>query len=194
MKKVLALLLALCMIFALAACGNTAATEPAKTETKAEEPKAEEPKAEEPKAEEPKAEEPKTEPAPAAGNSALAGEYNITVWVGESAVELTKKQIEDYNNTNSDGIVFKADVHPVSEATSADQMLVDINAGADLYCFAQDQFARLVQAGALNPLGVKAAEAVIEANDPGVVAAATSGETRYAYPMTSDNGYCMYYD
>ena len=124
----------------------------------------------------------------------LAGTYDITVWVGENAVDLTKKQIEDFNNTNTDGIKFNATVNPVSEATSADQMLVDVSAGADIYCFAQDQFARLVQGGALNKLGEKAAETVKAANDPGVVAAATSGDTLYAYPMTSDNGYFMYYD
>ena len=180
MKKLLALLLALAMIFSLAACGGSAA--PA-AESKTDAPAAEAPAAEAPAAE-----------APAAGSSALAGTYKITVWVGEAAVDLTQKQIADFNASNTDGIVFEADVHPVSEATSADQMLVDVNAGADLYCFAQDQFARLVQAGALNPLGVKAAETVTAANDAGVVAAATSGETLYAYPMTSDNGYFMYYD
>ena len=180
MKKLLALLLALAMIFSLAACGGSAA--PA-AESKTDAPAAEAPAAEAPAAE-----------APAAGSSALAGTYKITVWVGEAAVDLTQKQIADFNANNPDGIVFEADVHPVSEATSADQMLVDVNAGADLYCFAQDQFARLVQAGALNPLGVKAAETVTAANDAGVVAAATSGETLYAYPMTSDNGYFMYYD
>ncbi len=57
MKKIIALLLALVMVFALVACA--AKTEaPAAAETKTEEPKAEEPKTEEPKAEEPKAEEP----------------------------------------------------------------------------------------------------------------------------------------
>ena len=179
MKKFLAMLLALAMIFALAACGGAPA---ATQETATEETTTEEPA--------------KTEetPAEATTGGALAGTYKITVWVGESAVELTQKQIEDFNNTNADGIVFEAEVHPVSEATAADQMLIDVNAGADLYCFPQDQFARLVQAGALNPLGVKAAETVIAANDAGVVAAATSGETLYAYPLTSDNGYFMYYD
>ena len=62
MKKILALLLALCMIFALAACGETAA--PAQEEAPAAEPAAEEPAAE-PAAEEPAAEEPAAEePAP----------------------------------------------------------------------------------------------------------------------------------
>ena len=52
MKKLVALLLALVMIFAIVACKGTT---PAQTETKTEAPKAEEPKAEEPKAEEPAA-------------------------------------------------------------------------------------------------------------------------------------------
>jgi arabinogalactan oligomer/maltooligosaccharide transport system substrate-binding protein len=73
-------------------------------------------------------------------------------------------------------------------------MITDVEAGGDLFCFAQDQFARLVQAGALAKLGAKASEAVIAANDAGTVAAAMSGDTLYAYPLTSDNGYFMYYD
>jgi len=35
---------------------------------------------------------------------------------------------------------------------------------------------------------------VRESNDAGTVAAATSGDTVYAYPLTADNGYFMYYD
>ena len=124
----------------------------------------------------------------------LAGTYDILVWTGEAAVDLTKQQIENFNNTNAYGIKFNATVNPVSEATSADQMLQDVSAGADLYCFAQDQFARLVQGGALNKLGTESAAVVKAANDAGVVAAATSGDTLWAYPLTSDNGYFMYYD
>ena len=180
MKKVIALVLCLCMILSLAACGNDTKTTTADNGGSSNNNSTQAPAAQ-------------TTAAPAA-EKPLAGTYKILVWTGEDAVELTKKQIEDFNNTNDYGIKFEAEVNPVSEATSADQMMVDINAGADLYCFAQDQFARLVQAGALNALGQQAAETVTSANDPGVVAAAKSGDTLYAYPMTSDNGYFMYYD
>ncbi len=129
-----------------------------------------------------------------ASAASLAGTYDITVWVAEKAVDLTKKQIDDFNATNDAGIVFNATVEPVSEADSATNMITDVEAGGDLFCCAQDQFARLVQAGALNKLGTKAAETVIANNDAGTVAAATSGDTLYAYPLTSDNGYFMYYD
>ncbi len=132
--------------------------------------------------------------AVSASAASLAGEYNITVWVSEKAVDLTKQQIEAFNATNDLGIVFKAAVEPVSEAEAATNMITDVEAGGDLFCFAQDQFSRLVQAGALAKLGAKAAETVIANNDAGTVAAATSGDVLYAYPLTSDNGYFMYYD
>ena len=175
MRKILAMLLVLAMVFALAACGQSAA--PAAQGGEAA----------------PAAQGGEAAPAASAG-SELAGTYDILVWTGEAAVDLTKKQIEDFNANNEFGIVFNAEVNPVSEATAADQMLVDIDAGADLYCFPQDQFARLVQANALAKLGDAAKAFVRENNDPGVVAAATTGDEVYAYPLTSDNGYFMYYD
>ncbi len=134
---------------------------------------------------------PAEEPAPA---PAYVETHEITVWVGDDAVDLTKKQIENFNNTNQDGIKFVATVNPVSHAISANQMVIDISAGADLYCFAQDQLARLVYCGALSPLSYDAERIVRAANDAGSVAAATSDDKIYAYPMTSDNGYFMYYD
>ena len=73
-------------------------------------------------------------------------------------------------------------------------MLTDVQAGADIFCFAQDQFARLVQGGALAKLDAESAAVVKAANDQGVVGAATSGDELYAYPLTADNGYFMYYD
>ena len=124
----------------------------------------------------------------------LAGTYDIKVWVAENAKALTEQQIADFNATNEFGITFNATIEAVSEADAATQMITDVEAGGDIYCFAQDQFARLVQAGALDKLGTKATETVIASNDAGTVAAATSGEQLYAYPLTADNGYFMYYD
>ena len=126
--------------------------------------------------------------------SEIAGTYDITVWVAEKIVDLTRQQIDNFNKTNQLGIIFNATVEAVSEADAATQMITDVEAGGDIYCFAQDQFARLVQAGALAKLGARASETVTAENDAGTVAAATSGDQLYAYPLTSDNGYFMYYD
>ena len=159
MKKFIALLLALCMVFVLAGCSSNGASN-----------------------------------SGSSGDATLAGTYDITVWCADAIVDLTKKQIEDFNSTNTDGIKFNATVEPVSEADAATNMITDVEAGGDIYCFAQDQFARLVQAGALAKLGTAAAQTVSAANDASVVSAAKAGEELYAYPLTSDNGYFMYYD
>ena len=124
----------------------------------------------------------------------LAGTYDVKVWVAENIVDLTKTQIDYFNKTNTMGIKINATVEPVGEGDAASNMTTDVEAGADIFGFAQDQAARLIQAGALAKLGPTAAEWVKTNNDPDAIVAATSGEELYAYPMTSDNGYFLYYD
>ncbi len=127
----------------------------------------------------------------------LSGTYDITMWVSEVAgvKESFQAQVAKFNEANKDaGIVINATIEGVTEAESATQMLTDVDAGADIFCFAQDQFARCVQGGALGRLGNKAAEFVVNNNTEGSVKAVTSGKAYYAYPLTADNGYFMYYD
>ncbi len=177
MKKVLAMLLALVMILSLAACaakpaesGNNGSTEGTTNGGG-------------------------NEGTTNGGNDKpLAGTYDITIWVAEAAVELTQTQIDAYNKSNTDGITINATIEKVSEADAATQMINDVTAGADLYCFAQDQFVRLVEAKALAKLGTAAADIVKAENDAGSVLASTSVGNLYAYPLTADNGYFMYYD
>ena len=87
MKKILALVLALCMVFALCACGAPAAEAPAAEQPAAEAPAAEAPAAEAPAAEAPAAEQPAE---PAAMNIALVTDvgniddksFNQGAWEG----------------------------------------------------------------------------------------------------------------
>lgn len=126
--------------------------------------------------------------------SQLAGTYDIKVWCPEAAVELTKTQIDNYNKSNTDGIVINATVEAVGEGDAATSMITDVEAGGDLFFFAQDQTARLIEAGALAKLGKAAAANVQENNEEDSVLAVKSGDEMYAYPLTSDNGFFMYYD
>jgi len=123
------------------------------------------------------------------------GTYNIVVWVSEldGVKELTAKQIDAFEAANP-GIIINATIEGVSEGESATQMVTSVEDGADIFCFAQDQLARLVLAGALNKLGQETSKTVTELNDAGAVAAASVGGSLYCYPMTSDNGYFMFYD
>ncbi len=125
----------------------------------------------------------------------LTGTYDITVWVSESAgvKELTEKQIDEFEKANP-GVVINATVEGVTEAESATQMITSVEDGADLYCFAQDQLARLVQAGALVEILGKNKEEITARNDAASVAASTVSGKLYCFPMTSDNGYFMIYD
>lgn len=122
----------------------------------------------------------------------------IKVWVSEvkGVDTLFKQQIKAFEKENN--VKFALTIQGVGEGDAATQMLNDIDKGADIFCFAQDQLARLVQGGAVAQLGQAASTFVKENNDAGSVAAVTFGtgenEKLYAYPMTSDNGIFMYYD
>lgn len=124
-----------------------------------------------------------------------AQEVAITVWVSEvdGVKDLTLQQIEDFNKSQSD-FHITATVEGVTEADSATKMITDVETGADIFCFAQDQLLRLVQAGALAKLGSATSATVTEINNEASVSAASINGELYAFPLTSDNGFFMFYD
>ena len=129
-------------------------------------------------------------------NEALpAGTYDIKVWVSEieGVKELTAQQIKAFQDANP-GVIINATVEGVSEADAATQVTSDVESAPDIYCFAQDQLARLVQASALAAPGTAAAEAINSTMSAGAVAMGKVAGKLWAYPMTADNGYYMYYD
>ena len=125
----------------------------------------------------------------------LSGTYDITMWVSELAgvTELFQAQIDEFEKAYP-GIIINAQIEGVTEADAGSKVIADVASAPDIYCFAQDQLARLVQAAALAGPGGDVATMIKNNNDSGSVAAATVAGTIYAYPMTSDNGYYMYYD
>ena len=118
----------------------------------------------------------------------------IKIWVAEATVDFTKEQVEAFMAAHPEYANMTVLVEPVGEGDAAGKMITDVDAGADIFGFAQDQLARLVAAGALEEVEPGNAEVVKAENDAGSVGAVTLGETMYAYPMTSDNGYFLYYD
>ena len=172
MKKIIALLLALTMAMALVACGGNNAGNNAGNNDGG-----------------------KNDGGNQQQSADLAGTYDITMWVSElnGVAELTQQQIDAFEAANP-GIVINATIEGVTEADAGSKVVADVASAPDIYCFAQDQLARLVQAAALAAPGKGAAETIKSANDAGSVAAGSVAGTLYAYPMTSDNGYYMYYD
>ena len=125
-------------------------------------------------------------------------DVNLLIWCAEAAQNLTKSQVETFiaNFKKEKGwdknITFE--VQAVGEGDAASKMVTDVESGADLYFFAQDQLSRLVTAGALNAVRGDYLKAVKEGNSESVVGAATVGDSVYAFPATADNGYFLYYD
>ncbi|MCM1386397.1 MAG: extracellular solute-binding protein [Bacillus sp. (in: Bacteria)] len=122
------------------------------------------------------------------------GSGTITIWVAEAVVDFTKQAADEFIAANPDYSGYTISVEPVGEGDAAGNMITDVEGGADIYGFAQDQITRLVSAGALAPVIGDNASFVSEQNDAGAASAAVVGGTTYAYPMTSDNGYFLYYD
>ena len=118
----------------------------------------------------------------------------VKVWVADAMVDLTKAKIEEFKAAHTEYAGMTVLVEPVGEGDAATNMITDVEGGADIFGFAQDQLARLVAAGALVELSEENAAIVTQENDGGSVAAVTLGGLMYAYPMTSDNGYFLYYD
>ena len=124
----------------------------------------------------------------------VATDTNITIWVADNVVAFTEGKVTEWKALNETNGQFTVEVKPVGEGDAAGNMITDVTAGADIYGFAQDQLTRLVGAGALTPVVGDIATFVTTNNDAGAAAAAKMGDVVYAYPMTSDNGYFLYYD
>lgn len=129
-------------------------------------------------------------------SAAIAEGYSgdLKIWVAENAVDFTKEQVEAFKAANPEYADMTVAIEPVGEGDAASNVLTDVEGAADIFGFPQDQLARLVAAGALIDVEPENAEIVKAENDAGSVAAAMMGDTMYAYPLTSDNGYFLYYD
>lgn len=81
----------------------------------------------------------------------------------------------------------------VAEGDAQTKYAEDPAAAADVFMFENGQTNKLVESKSLYEV-TRNKEAIVAANSPGSVGAASVGDTMYAYPMTADNGYFLYYD
>ncbi|MDE6919737.1 MAG: extracellular solute-binding protein [Lachnospiraceae bacterium] len=117
---------------------------------------------------------------------------NLTVWGAAEDEELLRQIIETFEEAYSGQADFEITFQPQSESSCTNALMGDLENGADVFAFADDQLNTLVAAGALDP--VENAESVRQSNLPEAVAAASVDDTLYALPLTADNGYFLYYD
>ncbi len=178
MKKLLAMILTLTMVFAMAGCGNKETSAPADSGTKDSSAAEDGASAEDPVANLIKATE---------------GTVKLTVWASEEDQEFTQGLIDSFKALYPD-VTFDITLGAKSEADAKDDVLADVEAAPDVYAFADDQILELVNGGALQEVANTYTYDVKNENLAGSVEAATIDGKLYAYPMTADNGYFMYYD
>lgn len=123
-----------------------------------------------------------------------AGSYDIKIWCDERISDLMQTQIGNFQTHFGDKYNLNIKIDEVSEGSAASSMLEDVDSGADIYVFAQDQLSRLKTAGSLAAITGNIHDAVVKDTEEDGIKAATLNNKLYAYPFTSDNGYFLYYD
>ena len=121
------------------------------------------------------------------------GDVELTMWGAEEDQAMLREMADAFIEANADKGNVTINIGACSEADAKDNILVDPTAAADVFAFADDQLNELVAAGALQEVLLNADD-VRSRNLEGSVEAASLNGTLYAYPMTADNGYFLYYD
>lgn len=125
-------------------------------------------------------------------NTNNSGVITLKVWAEETQHPTVQKMIDSFIEQYKGQADFDITLEAQPDSTTRDVLLGDVQNGADVFSFPDDQLSAMVAGGALAPV-----PNVQEVKDEMVaesVAAATAGDTLYAYPMTADNGYFLYYN
>lgn len=169
MKKAIVLLMAVLMsVGMLAACSNAPAetNPPAVDETRGQ--------------------------AEATETSSEKEKVTLKVWADQGELDLTEKLCNEFAAEHTEK-EYTFEYGAVGAVDGKSRYLEDPAAAADVFLFADDQLVDLVKADALYEV-TRNTDAMIAANTPGSINAASYEGTLYGYPMTSDNGYFLYYD
>lgn len=116
----------------------------------------------------------------------------LTVWGEEETLDMLSGMIESFKEHYAGEAEFDISLTAQPDSGAKSALLSDVHNGADIFSFPDDQLAGLAAAGALVP--VPNSDEIRQANLEEAVNAATLNNTLYAYPMTADNGYFLYYN
>lgn len=120
------------------------------------------------------------------------GVVKLTLWGAKEDQKLLGTIVENFKKEYEKETGFEITVETVGEADCKNTILGNVSECADVFTFADDQLMALAASGVLKP--VKDADSIRKRNLDGAVEAASIGDNLYAYPLTADNGYFMYYN
>ena len=131
-------------------------------------------------------------PPPPADSGTEEPVVALTVWGAEEDESLLKEIFASFQSHYAGQAEFQIAFQPQSESSCKDALLADLENGPDVFAFADDQVAALAAAGGLDP--IEDADRIRAANLTAAVEAASVGNVLFAYPLTADNGYFLYYN
>ncbi len=133
-----------------------------------------------------------TEEAAGGTEELESGTVELTIWAEQANFDMLNKMIDKFKEEHAGEAEFNITLAESADSGTKGEVLKDVHNAADIFPMADDQLAPLAGAGALAK--VPNEEEIREANLEDAVDAASLNGTLYAYPMTADNGYFLYYD
>lgn len=119
------------------------------------------------------------------------GNVSLRIWAAEEDAQLMEQVVSSFEAEYPD-TKFDITVEAMSEADCRENLLNNVLEAPDVFTFADDQLASICASGIIKP--IENADEISSRNIEGAVAAATVNDKLYAYPLTADNGYFMYYN
>lgn len=116
----------------------------------------------------------------------------LLLWGAKEDEILLNKIIQTFQQQYQEQANFHITFAAQGETECKDVILGGLEESADVFTFADDQLSALAAAGALNT--VENDDMIKQMNLSTAVEAATVRNTLYAYPLTADNGYFLYYN
>ncbi|MBE6758456.1 MAG: extracellular solute-binding protein, partial [Ruminococcaceae bacterium] len=128
------------------------------------------------------------------GRKSDSDTVTLKVWGSGEDQAMLGEMIEEFKKANAeDGKTYNITLGVVGEDEAKTRVLEDPAAAGDLFAFSDDQMIDLHKAGALYEI-TRHKDTITTENSEGAVKAASVGDALYAYPITADNGYFLYYD
>lgn len=125
-------------------------------------------------------------------NNVSSGPVNLKLWCDSTEQAIVEGLVNSFIENHKDEATITVTYESVGSADAKNAALADVANAADLFYIADDQFLTLVASGMLEPIANSSDIAKLHLE--GAVDAASINGTMYAYPVSADNGYFLYYD
>ncbi len=120
------------------------------------------------------------------------GTVELKFWCDENEIPMFRERTQQFIEENKSEASINITCEPIGASACKDTFLSDVENGADVFCLPDDQLLTMVASGVMEE--VTNADEISARSLEGAVEAASIDGRLYAYPLTADNGYFLYYD